>query len=342
MLDPGPGRLSSRRDPRDLRRRVRNAGEALHYNVIQITVESLSGHYLGRARRNEGLTPRLDALARDGLLFTNFYATGTRTVRGMEALTLSVPPTPGESIVKRPHNGDLFTLGSVFRERGYDTVFLYGGFGYFDNMNAFFSGNGYRVVDRSSVPADADPLRQRLGRRRRGSLLLGARRGGRAHARGQPFHHFVMTTSNHRPFTYPDGRIDIPSHSGRAGRGEVHRLGDRRFPRRGAQASVVRPHDLRDRRRSLREQRGAHRPARSQRYRIPLIVYAPGTRRAGQRRQAGEPDRPGADDPRVAALGLRESLLRQGHPGDAARGRARVRQHLRDARLPARTATWSC
>lgn len=26
-----------------------------------------------------------------------------------------------------------------------------------------------------------------------------------------------MTTSNHRPYTYPDGRIDIPSHTGRAG-----------------------------------------------------------------------------------------------------------------------------
>ena len=108
-------------DPQDLRRRVRNAGEALRYNVIQITVESLSGRYVGALGGTEGLTPSLDELARDGLLFTNFYATGTRTVRGMEALSLSVPPTPGESIVKRPHNGDLFTLGSVFRERGYDT-----------------------------------------------------------------------------------------------------------------------------------------------------------------------------------------------------------------------------
>ena len=57
--------------------------------------------------------------------------------------------------MKRPHNEDLFTLGSVFRSRGYDTVFLYGGYGYFDNMNAFFGGNGYRVVDRGAVAADA-------------------------------------------------------------------------------------------------------------------------------------------------------------------------------------------
>ena len=36
-------------------------------------------------------------------------------------------------------------------------------------------------------------------------------------ARGEPFYDFVMTVSNHRPYTYPEGRIDIPSHSGRAG-----------------------------------------------------------------------------------------------------------------------------
>ena len=38
-----------------------------------------------------------------------------------------------------------------------------------------------------------------------------------AHAAGKKFHHFVMTTSNHRPFTYPDRRIDIRSPGGREG-----------------------------------------------------------------------------------------------------------------------------
>jgi phosphoglycerol transferase MdoB-like AlkP superfamily enzyme len=128
-----------------------------------------------------------------------------------------VPPTPGQSIVKRPHNGDLFTLGSVFRERGYDTVFLYGGYGYFDNMNAFFGGNGYRVVDRGSVPADRIHFANAWGAADEDLFSWVLDEADRADARGQPFHHFVMTTSNHRPFTYPDGRIDIPSQSGREG-----------------------------------------------------------------------------------------------------------------------------
>ena len=60
---------------------------------------------------------------------------------GLEALTLSIPPAPGDSIVKRPENEHLFSLGYVFKDQGYATKFIYGGYGYFDNMNYFFSNN---------------------------------------------------------------------------------------------------------------------------------------------------------------------------------------------------------
>jgi phosphoglycerol transferase MdoB-like AlkP superfamily enzyme len=136
----------------------------------------------------------------------------------MEALTLSLPPTPGRSLIKRPRNADLFTLGSVFRSRGYDTAFIYGGYGYFDNMNAFFGGNGYRVVDRASV-ADSDITFANAWGACDGDLYRWTlREADAAAAKGQPFHFFVMTTSNHRPFTYPEGKIDLPSKvSGRDG-----------------------------------------------------------------------------------------------------------------------------
>jgi len=138
-------------EPTDITRLVEHEGEPKHYNVIQITVESLSSEFLGVFGNPYKLTPNSDALAREGLLFTNFHATGNRTDRGMEALTLSVPPTPGRSIVKRPHNEHLFSLGSIFKSKGYDTTFIYSGYGYFDNMNYFFGSNGYKVVDRASV-----------------------------------------------------------------------------------------------------------------------------------------------------------------------------------------------
>ena len=82
------------------------------------------------------------------------YATGNRTVRGMEALSLALPPTPGQSIVRRPNNDKLFSLGSVFEDKDYSVIFAYGGYGYFDNMNAFFDANDYRSIDRRAIPSE--------------------------------------------------------------------------------------------------------------------------------------------------------------------------------------------
>lgn len=193
-------------------------GDELYPNVIQITVESLSACFLGHFGNKDGLTPHLDNLAKQSLVFENFYATGTRTVRGMEALSLSVPPTPGRSLVKRPDNGHLFTLGSVFRSKGYETSFIYGGHGYFDNMNAFFSGNGYKVLDRTGVSDKDITFSNAWGACDEDLLDWVIKEADGATARGHPFFHFVMTTSNHRPYTFPAGRIDLPSKlSGRSG-----------------------------------------------------------------------------------------------------------------------------
>lgn len=199
------------KDARDTLRYIKNEGPEKHLNVIQITVESLSASFVGAYNPDSNLTPNLDVLAKQSLVFDNLYATGTRTDRGMEALTLSMPPTPGRSLVKRPHNENLFTLGSVFRSRGYDTAFIYGGYGYFDNMNTFFGGNGYRIVDRAAVAKTDITFANAWGACDEDVFNWTLREADRSAAAGKPFHYFVMTTSNHRPYTYPDGRIDLPS-----------------------------------------------------------------------------------------------------------------------------------
>ncbi|MCW5206027.1 sulfatase-like hydrolase/transferase [Desulfobulbus sp. F5] len=202
----------------DTLRFVRNEGQEQHPNIIQITVESLSAEYIGAWNPQSDLTPNLDALAQKSLIFTQLYATGTRTVRGMESLALSLPPTPGSSVVRRPHNEKLFSLGSVLRAKGYDTAFIYGGFGYFDNMNSFFSENGYRVVDRSSVKANQITFANIWGACDQNLYSWTLAEADKAAAADKPFHFFLMTTSNHRPFTFPDGQIDLPSQvSGRKG-----------------------------------------------------------------------------------------------------------------------------
>lgn len=205
-------------DENDITRMISNSGEEKHWNVIQITVESLSSEFLGTFGNREHLTPKLDALAKEGLCFNHFYATGNRTVRGMEALTLSVPPTPGQSIVRRPFNENLFTLGSVLRSRGYETSFIYGGYGYFDNMNYYFGQNGYKVIDRAAVDKSEITFANAWGACDGDVYNWALKDADASFGRGKPFHQFIMTTSNHRPFTYPEGKIDLPPKtSGREG-----------------------------------------------------------------------------------------------------------------------------
>ncbi|HEU0059914.1 MAG TPA: LTA synthase family protein [Hyphomicrobiaceae bacterium] len=203
------------RDP--LTRLIRREGGMLRKNVMLISMESMGAEYMAHFGNSQNITPNLDRLASEGLLFTKLLATGTRTVRGLEALTLSMPPTPGQSILRRPHNAGLFTIGDVFRDRGYDTRFLYGGYGYFDNMNAFYAGNGFEVIDRTSLSADEIHFENVWGVADEDLFQRVIKEADRSFASGRPFFQLVMTTSNHRPFTYPNGVIDIFSKTGRLG-----------------------------------------------------------------------------------------------------------------------------
>ncbi|MFC3914669.1 LTA synthase family protein [Pseudaeromonas sharmana] len=199
--------------PQDLRRQIRHAGAEKRMNVVLITVESLSANYLGVFGNPHHLTPNLDRLAAQGMLFTRLYATGNRTVRGLEALSLAVPPTPGQSIVRRPNNEGLFTLGSVFRSKGYDSLFLYGGYGTFDNMNAYFAGNGYEVEDRTSLQRDQISAETIWGVADEDLFGMALRQFDQQAQLAKPFFAHLMTTSNHRPYHFPDGRIDLPQGS---------------------------------------------------------------------------------------------------------------------------------
>ena len=186
-------------------------------NVVMITVESLSASFLGAYGAHTGLTPNLDQLARDGLQFDNLFATGTRTVRGLEAVSLGIPPIPGQSVLHRPRNEHLATVGELLQQQGMSALFIYGGYGYFDNMNAYFSGNDYQVVDRTDFPQVSVPFENIWGVADEALFSNSLVELDRVSAQGKPFFAHIMTTSNHRPYSYPDGRIDIPSPGGRAG-----------------------------------------------------------------------------------------------------------------------------
>lgn len=204
--------------PYSIERNIASIGKKKPMNVVLIMVESLSANYLGSFGNTEALTPNLDDLAEKSLFFENFYATGTRTTRGLEAVTLSIPPTPGRSIVKRlGRESGMWSLGNVLKDKGYNTQFIYGGDGYFDNMNTFFKGNGYDIIDKSDIPEEQISFSNAWGVSDEDLLKKTLDQADKASVQGEPFFFHIMTTSNHRPYSYPEKRIDIPSGTGRQG-----------------------------------------------------------------------------------------------------------------------------
>ena len=199
----------------DLARVISHTGEEKKWNVILVCMESLSGSYMGYVGNDEDRkqTPVLDRLCDESIFFENLYATGTRTVRGMEALTLNLPPTPGQAIIYRPEGKDLKTTFGPFLDRGYDCGFFYGGDGRFDYMNQYFSTAGCRIMDVNAWEEKDATFKTSWGACDEDLFNKAISEADKNHAAGKPFNFFCMTTSNHRPYDFPEGRIDIPSHN---------------------------------------------------------------------------------------------------------------------------------
>lgn len=202
-------------DEEGVNRNVISHGKLEKHNIIVIAVESLSAEFMTYFGNTEKITPNLDKIAAEGILFTNIYATGTRTVRGLEAITLGVPPLPGSSIIRRKDNKKLFTLGVPFRENGYALDFVYGGYSYFDNLENFYRGNGFSVLDRSDLSAEEISFSNIWGVADEDIFNKALKKFDHHYKNHKPFLSIIMTTSNHRPYNFPGGRIDLPSGRGR-------------------------------------------------------------------------------------------------------------------------------
>ena len=190
-------------------RRVQNPGPARHLNVVVVLEESLGSEFIGvlhPREDGESLTPSFDALTREGTLLTHAYSTGNRTIRAIEATTSSLPPLPGTSIVRRDASVGLFTLPELLRSLGYQTSFVYGGRALFDGMGKYLSRNGVdTIVDQGDYPKGT--FSTAWGVADEAIFAKALETMDQAHATGKPFYSLVLSVSNHRPFTFPQGQI---------------------------------------------------------------------------------------------------------------------------------------
>jgi phosphoglycerol transferase MdoB-like AlkP superfamily enzyme len=191
-------------------RDIKSVAAENHKNVVLITIESYSAEFLKMYGNEQNITPFLDSLATKSLVFSNLYAVGNRTVRGLEAVTLCLPPTAGESVVKRVDNKNKFSTGSIFKQKGYNVKYLYGGDAYFDNMQDFFVGNGYEIIDKKTFKPNEITFQNIWGVCDEDMYKKAITEMNSEFKENKPFFNHIMTVSNHRPFTYPNDRIDIP------------------------------------------------------------------------------------------------------------------------------------
>ena len=177
-----------------------------HPNLVIILEESLGAEFVG-ALGGLDLTPNLDRLFKEGIWFSNLYATGTRSVRGIEAVMTGFTPTPARSVVKLPKSQTgFFSIAEVLRDNGYDTGFIYGGEAHFDNMRQFLVGNGVESV-LEEKDFDDPSFKSSWGVSDEDLLMRAHQEFEAKHEK--PFFSLVFTSSNHSPFEFPNGKIEL-------------------------------------------------------------------------------------------------------------------------------------
>lgn len=181
------------------------------WDVVVILEESFGSEFVGVLGHPERKTsPGFDRWSREGILLTNLTSTGNRTVRGLEGTLCSLVPLPGAAVLKRMSGEPVATLADVFRQDGYKTAFVYGGWGRFDDMKPFFPTNGFEeFIERDSYPRDAFSTIWGVA----DEWILGKalERQQAAHERGERLFMTVLTVSNHRPYRVPERGTSWPA-----------------------------------------------------------------------------------------------------------------------------------
>lgn len=178
-------------------------------NLVIFVQESMGAQFTSFAGEEKDLTPNLNNLANKNLAFTNLYANGTRSVRGLEALTSGYLPIIGDSVIKRNKSqSDFFTIAKLLKPFGYKSSFIYGGEGRFDNMRNWYLGNGFdEVIEQKDFD---NPIFTSTWGVSDEDLVIKANEKFKEYNKNkEPFVTVMFSQSNHAPFELPDNKIEF-------------------------------------------------------------------------------------------------------------------------------------
>ncbi len=169
-------------------------------NIMIIVLESFSGYLVGPLGGDSTVTPNLNRYAREGILFTNFYASGTRTDKALPAILDGFPAQPAQSIIKEPKKTQsLPSIVKILTGMGYHSSFWYGGEINFANFNSFVIGSGFQsVITKDNFSSEFYNSKWGV----HDHIMFGALEDSMKAVK-EPFLKVVLTLSSHEPFDVP-------------------------------------------------------------------------------------------------------------------------------------------
>jgi phosphoglycerol transferase MdoB-like AlkP superfamily enzyme len=185
-------------------------GSGVKPNIIFFLMESIRAEEVGCYGADPpGITPNIDALARDGIRIDPAYSAGTYTASAELAIWYGLTPLPREVLITSRPDVSIVGFPQILRANGWKTfLWIHGGDSNFYRRDSFYLPRGVQVVDGRSFPS-ADPTTNwgysdRALARNAITILDRAQ---------EPFATMMLTVTNHHPFQLPadaDPPIPLP------------------------------------------------------------------------------------------------------------------------------------
>jgi phosphoglycerol transferase MdoB-like AlkP superfamily enzyme len=169
-------------------------------NVLVILLESWTADVIESLGGEKGVTDGFHQLSKDGLLFTNIYASGDRTDKGIVAVLSGYPSQPSASIISQPEKMEkLPVITAPFVQQNYSTAFYYGGESEFANMRAYLFHSGFeKIIDKNSF--EKKDMNSKWGAH---DGIVFNRLIKDLNKVKEPFFYSLLTLSSHEPFEIP-------------------------------------------------------------------------------------------------------------------------------------------
>jgi phosphoglycerol transferase MdoB-like AlkP superfamily enzyme len=169
-------------------------------NVLMIILESFTSKIIEPLGGHEGVTPNINALVHEGILFDQIYASGDRTDKGLVSILSGYPAQPRTSIIKLPKKTQsLPFLPRQFNDMGYHTSFVYGGDIGFANMESYITMAGFSQI------TEDDDFDNKLNYSKWGvhDHIVFNRLLTELDTASRPFFKVMLSLSSHEPFDVP-------------------------------------------------------------------------------------------------------------------------------------------